>query len=82
VHLLRLGRRDHRDHPVAVGADVVDRDEVGGEVPPQRLQQAVGELVQVEQPLDVADQFEQLCFLGRDAAILVALTKALDAGRR
>jgi hypothetical protein len=65
-----LGWRDHRDHPLRVRTDVVDRDEVGGEVPLEGREQAVGELVEVEQSLDVADQFEQLVVRARDREIL------------
>jgi len=41
-------------------------------VPHQRRQQSVGEFIQVQQALDVTDQFEELSFPRRDRVILAA----------
>ena len=70
VEVLGRLRRHHRDHPVGVGADVVERDVVGGDVAPDRDQQAVDQLVQLEHPLDLADQVEDFVGGRRDRGIL------------
>jgi hypothetical protein len=68
---LRAGvRRHQRDHVERARADVVQRDEVRRQRPVQRVEQAMAQLVDVQQPADVADQLEQARIRGAGQTVL------------